>query len=75
MKITKITWQHRRDFDADVQCEFCDNRERLESGYDDDNYHRNVVPNIKCKKCEKSTISEKGVIDEVQTRYPEGYQI
>jgi hypothetical protein len=75
MKITKITYQHRRDFDADTKCEFCGHLQRLEEGYDDEYFHQNVMPNIKCRKCEKSTISGNGTIDKVQTKYPEGYQI
>lgn len=53
MKILKIISQHRRDFHADMECEHCGHIEKNVSGYDDDNFHRNVIPKMKCKKCEK----------------------
>ena len=51
MKIKKILSQHRRDFTAILECEHCNEEEKLTSGYDDDFYHRNVIPNMECKKC------------------------
>lgn len=51
MKILKINSQNRRDFYADMQCEHCGNIEKNVSGYDDDNFHRNVIPEMKCKHC------------------------
>jgi len=51
MKIKTITSQHRRDFTATLECEYCGSQETLKDGYDDDNYHRNVIPAMKCKKC------------------------
>ncbi len=57
MKIQKILSQHRRDFSAILECEHCNAEEKLNSGYDDDFYHRNVIPNMECKKCgEKAPI-------------------
>ena len=50
MKIKKITSQMRRDFYAIYECEHCGYEEKS-YGYDDDNFHRNVIPNMKCKKC------------------------
>lgn len=52
MKIKEITSQSRRDFYAIYQCEHC-GFEVKESGYDDDNFHRNVVPNMVCSECGK----------------------
>ena len=75
MKIKEITSQHRRDFSADMECEFCSNISTLSSGYDDGFYHSNVIPNMICKKCDKSTITGKGEIDKRTTRYPEGFQV
>lgn len=75
MKIKEILSQHRRDFNAIMMCEFCGNEETLKSGYDDRNYHNNVIPNMKCKKCKKSTNSEGAPIDYTLTRYPEGFQV
>jgi len=53
MKIKKINSQYRRDFYADMECEHCGNVEKDVSGYDDANFHQNVIPNMKCKKCGK----------------------
>lgn len=69
MKIKQITNQYRRDFSADMKCEFCNHEEKLTSGYDDRNYHDNVVPNMKCKSCGESTISGKGTVDNTPTKY------
>lgn len=67
--------QHRRDFKAELTCESCNNTQILNTGYDDDYYHNNVLPNMKCTKCNESTISSNKPIEPQQTRYPEGFQI
>ena len=54
MKITKIYSQYRRDFLADMICEHCGSVETKISGYDDSNYHQNVIPFMKCKSCGKT---------------------
>jgi primosomal protein N' len=51
MKIQKINSQSRRDFYADMVCEHCGHVEKNVSGYDDDYFHRNVIPKMKCKQC------------------------
>ena len=53
MKIKTIESQHRRDFYAVYECEHCGHTERA-SGYDDDHFHKNVVPDMKCKECGKA---------------------
>lgn len=53
MKIQKITSQHRRDFRAIYECEHC-NDSYESSGYDDSNFHVNVIPAMKCEKCDKT---------------------
>ena len=53
MRIKQITHQNRRDFKAICECPFCGHTEE-DWGYDDDNFHRNVIPERKCKKCGKS---------------------
>lgn len=58
MKIKKITSQHRRDFSAILECEHCGEEEKLTTGYDDDHYHRNVIPAMKCPKCGKAAPTE-----------------
>lgn len=51
MKILEILSQHRNDFTATMECEACGHQRKLTSGYDDANYHDNVIPNMKCEKC------------------------
>jgi transcription elongation factor Elf1 len=53
MKIKRIVDQHRRDFTAIYECEHCQHEERG-SGYDDAHFHQNVIPQMKCKSCEKT---------------------
>jgi transposase-like protein len=75
MKIKRITSQHRRDFTAVIVCEGCQHEQELKGGYDDRNYHDNVLPNFKCKKCEKSR-NDLGIVDEqVSTKYPDWMQV
>jgi len=50
MKIKEITRQHRRDFWAIYECEHCGHEEKG-SGYDDANFHENVIPDMKCSNC------------------------
>lgn len=74
MFIKEILSQYRRDFDAIYKCEDCGYEEK-NSGYDDRNFHDNVVPEMKCKNCGKSR-NNLGVIGKyTKTRYPEGFQI
>ena len=69
MKIKQITSQSRRDFYADMICEECNHEQKLKAGYDDRNYHDNVIPNIKCQSCSKSR-NDIGIISEItQTKY------
>lgn len=58
MKIIKTYGWNRRDFHYDCTCEHCGAVETNRTGYDDDNYYRNVVPDIKCKKCGESSLSK-----------------
>ena len=53
MKIKKIVSQRRRDFQAIYECEHCGN-ETEGFGYDDANFHNNVIPGRACEKCGKS---------------------
>lgn len=74
MKIKRMLNQHRRDFNAIYVCEGCGYEEER-SGYDDRNFHDNVIPNIKCKQCEKSSNDLGSSVEYTQTRYPEGMQV
>ncbi len=71
MKIIKKLNQNRRDFYAIYQCEHCGD-EYEGSGYDDANFHENVIPAMKCEKCGK--ISDENYVSK-ETVYPEGMQI
>lgn len=74
MKIQKIISQSRRDFTAIYECEGCGNTQKG-YGYDDANFHNNVIPTMKCHACGK-TSAECGVdYRPLTTKYPEGYQI
>lgn len=71
MKIKDITYQNRRDFKAIFQCEHCGYEEER-WGYDDANYHQNVIPNMECPKChEKADESYRPIA----TKYPEGMEV
>lgn len=53
MIIKKILSQCRRDFTAIYLCEHC-GHECESGGYDDRNFHENVIPEMKCSKCGKT---------------------
>ena len=53
MEIKKILNQMRRDFFAIYVCEHC-GHEKESSGYDDTFFHQNVIPKMKCEKCNKT---------------------
>jgi transcription elongation factor Elf1 len=72
MRIKRITDQRRRDFSADMECEHCGHESRLTTGYDDRNYHENVIPRMKCGECGKTARDD---YRPLATRYPEGVQL
>ena len=53
MYIQKIISQHRRDFQAIYECEHCGHTKKG-SGYDDANFHQNIIPGMKCPECGKT---------------------
>jgi len=53
MKIKEITSRSRRDFSATYICEKC-GHEQKGGGYDDRNFHDNVIPKMKCLNCGKT---------------------
>jgi len=71
MKIKTITNQSRRDFWAIYECEHCGHTQKG-SGYDDANFHQNVIPKMVCKKCGKKASD---TYRPLATKYPEGYQV
>ena len=74
MKIKEITYQHRRDFEAIYVCEGC-GTEINGRGYDDANFHENVIPSMRCPKCGKTSEECGADYRPLTTKYPEGFQI
>ena len=52
MKIKEIISQHRRDFIAIYECEYCGDTHEG-SGYDDSYFHNSVISEIECPKYKK----------------------
>ena len=71
MKIKEITSQHRRDFKAIYECEHCGS-EKSSSGYDDANFHTNVIPTMVCESCGKTSGDN---YRPLTTKYPEGMSV
>lgn len=72
MFIKEKTKQHRRDFEAIMECEHCGNTQDLKSGYDDAYYHNSVIPKMECIKCGKEASKD---YCPLSTVYPEGLQL
>lgn len=71
MKINKIISQNRRDFWGIFECEHCG--DKLEkNGYDDSNFHKNVIPDMVCKKCGKKADEN---YRPLTTKYADGVQV
>jgi transcription elongation factor Elf1 len=74
MKIKEIISQYRRDFKAVYECEGCGHTE-VKDGYDDRNFHDNVIPAMKCKNCNKSRNDMDIIEKPTATKYPEHMRI
>jgi len=72
MKIKCILSQNRRDFYADYECEHCGYVDKNRRGYDDVNFHQNVIPTFECPQCGKTASDD---YRPLATKYPEGYQV
>lgn len=72
MKITKMYAQHRRDFKFDAFCENCGHKVIGEWGYDDTNFHQNVIPAMLCKECGKPSPAE---TERPTPRYSDGQSV
>lgn len=71
MFIKKILNQHRRDFQAIYECDHCGHTQKG-GGYDDANFHNNVIPKMICTKCKKQAGE---TYRPLTTKYPDGFQI
>lgn len=71
MRIKKIISQHRRDFTAIYECKHC-GHEVESTGYDDINFHDNVIPNMTCGKCGLKAGDD---YRPLTTKYPAGHII
>jgi len=71
MKIKKILNQHRRDFTAIYECEHCGHTDKS-YGYDDSNFHHNVIPDMICEKCGKKSDDS---YRPLTTKYPDDMQV
>ena len=70
MKIKEIISQHRRDFQAIYECQHCGHTKKG-GGYDDSNFHQNVIPKMKCDDCGKTG----GEYRALAPKYPEGQTV
>lgn len=80
MKIKGMLSQNRRDFRATFECEGCGFIDKGKdgrgvSGYDDRNFHDNVIPRMVCPQCGKSRIDLGIEGQRTETRYLEDYQV
>lgn len=73
MYISKILSQFRRDFTALYKCEHCGHEREMSGGYDDDNYHENVVPILVCEKCGKS--ADLSTFKPRKPKYPKSMEV
>ena len=71
MKIKTIISQYRRDFTATYVCEHC-GHEKDGYGYDDSNFHQNVIPTMECGNCGRVAPKD---YRPLTTKYPDGYVV
>lgn len=71
MKIKKINSQHRRDFQAEYECEHCGDI-KTAYGYDDSFFHNTVIPSMKCDSCGKTASDD---YRPLAPKYDEGIQL
>lgn len=57
MKLKRILWQMRNDFQGEYECEFCGaiKTDKSADSYMDAYYFENVIPNQFCPKCGKNS--------------------
>ena len=75
MKLIEKTDQMRRDCWITIKCESCGEIEKDVSAYDDRDFWDNVLPDMKCEKCGKSTFDMGLNKQPVATRYSDFEQV
>jgi len=50
MHLVNRLYQSRRDFQGTFACSHC-GKESVQWGYDDANFHHNVIPKMECPHC------------------------
>jgi predicted RNA-binding Zn-ribbon protein involved in translation (DUF1610 family) len=70
MKLISRKNQNRRDFTGVYECEGCGHT-KTGYGYDDSNFHQNVIPAMKCPACGESTLSLGEMPQPQATKYPD----
>ena len=58
MKIKEMLSSNRNDYTADMECEHCGHVQKDRYGYNDANYHNNVIPTQHCQGCGKNRAGE-----------------
>lgn len=71
MKIKRIISQHRRDFEAEYECEHCGETDTA-WGYDDRNFHENVIPGLACGSCGRKASDD---YRPLATKHADGVQV
>lgn len=71
MRIKEINSQSRRDFTAIYECEHCGHTHKA-GGYDDTNFHVNVIPKMKCTECQKTAAD---TYRPLATKYDDGVTV
>ena len=75
MKVINKYNQMRRDCSVDLECEECKAKKIFNSAHDDRNFWDNVIPNLKCNSCGKSTKDLGLDIKFIETKYRAGEHI
>lgn len=71
MKLIEKIAQNRRDFQGKYECQSCGHIE-VDNGlrsYDDDYFHDEVIPSMRCEQCGESTFSLDLPNERMATRY------
>lgn len=72
MKIKEILYQNRRDFSAIYVCH-CGHEVKA-YGYDDEHFHKNVIPSLVCAKCGQTAKDATEEYRPLTTKYEEWRQ-